>query len=671
MKFTKLTLVALLLALFVCAFVACGGGKDTETNAPETNAPETNAPDTNAPETDPPETEHVHDIEVQIIPATCTERGYEKEVCKTCEEVVSTKPIKEIDHTPVAAATCTDDSVCSVCQTVITPALGHSYGEGVVTTEATCAAAGAMTKTCATCQGTVVEPIAKLKHTIATPTETKAATISTAGYEKGACSLCGAEAMNILPAGITLNIEALADGILPDGFTATSGFELFYGTIDEPTTATIAEKTEKEGVPYVAAPGDWVSVVTDPATGNKYITKTEGTPVDAGINFIDSTGILNGNKFEISFDYRMETAANNGGLLALNNREVDVTDEMRLLSVWSGNKVVFAANSSLTLYTYDITNPEWVNYRVVVDGATYDYEVYVNGEKMIYTVTDEAGSDGHVVYYLKNGEWTANKGSFGNQSPFKNVSGIISSIYMFHYNKPAGSLDNLKVKISVAETFDGLAEGVAATEALTANSVYAAEGVEVTNNKGTLIAAVENGNTFIKKPGDNDQLYFKKTDMLKGANKVEFAFDFRLDAEFTGLCGLFSLMNEMRILNVNKNGIEFGINANGIVRVADLEVGKWTNVKVVVDTTTYDYEIYVDGTKLLYTTADPENAGKHLVYKLTDGAYVVTAPQNNDVLHGDRSPFTAKGDYINQFYFWHYSANLVCSLDNVSVNVLG
>ena len=39
MKFTKLTLVAMLLALLVCAFVACGGDPvETEAGAVETEA---------------------------------------------------------------------------------------------------------------------------------------------------------------------------------------------------------------------------------------------------------------------------------------------------------------------------------------------------------------------------------------------------------------------------------------------------------------------------------------------------------------------------------------------------------------------------------------------------------------------------------------------------------
>ena len=112
----KLIMLALVLALTVCVLVACGG--ETETGAPETNAPETNAP-----ETEPQETEHVHDLEVEEVAATCQARGYHKETCKTCGEVVVENAYPKTACTPVAAATCTEDSVCSACGEVIEQAI--------------------------------------------------------------------------------------------------------------------------------------------------------------------------------------------------------------------------------------------------------------------------------------------------------------------------------------------------------------------------------------------------------------------------------------------------------------------------------------------------------------------------------------------------------------------
>ena len=86
----------------------------------------------------------------------------------------------ECDHTveiiPGKAATCTEDGLtdggkCSVCgaitqvQQTIT-ALGHSYGEGVVTTEPTYEAAGEMTYTCEVCGDTYTEEIPQLEMAV-------------------------------------------------------------------------------------------------------------------------------------------------------------------------------------------------------------------------------------------------------------------------------------------------------------------------------------------------------------------------------------------------------------------------------------------------------------------------------------------------------------------------
>lgn len=433
MKITKLTWVSLLLALLVCAFVACGGPAESETETKEES--ETKI-----------ETEaHVHDTEVRVAKeATCIAGGLQEEVCKTCGEVVDSKVIAKIDHVEAAPATCTTDAVCSACGKVLTKATGHSYGEFTVTKVATCEQGGEQSKTCATCGDVYTETLPVVAHTIANATETKESTISTAGYVKGTCSTCNKVVTNELPAGVTLNIEALDDGLLADGFTADAGFDFFDVTVDEPTPLIIEEKGEG----YVGVTPEWLSVVTDSTTGNKYIAKTEGTPTDAGVNFIDSTGILNGSKFEISFDYRVESDTNNGGVLSLNSRDVAKADEMRILSVWSGNKVCFGTNNKITLLTVDPTNPEWHNYRIVVNGATYDYEIWLDGVKVLYTVSDATATDGHAVYFLENGEFVAKSvGSYGDQSPFKNVSGAINSIYFFHYNKPAGSLDNLRIAV--------------------------------------------------------------------------------------------------------------------------------------------------------------------------------------------------------------------------------
>ena len=100
------------------------------------------------------------------------------------------------------AATCeaggkTEGSQCSVCGTVLTaqtdtPALGHSWDGGAVTTAATCTAAGTKTFTCTRCGATRTEAIPATGHSpVSIPAV--AATCEAGGKTEGSqCSVCGA-----------------------------------------------------------------------------------------------------------------------------------------------------------------------------------------------------------------------------------------------------------------------------------------------------------------------------------------------------------------------------------------------------------------------------------------------------------------------------------------------
>lgn len=205
MKLRKLLVLALVLALFVCAFAACGDGTDTETNLPGTDS-ETDAPvsDTEDPgkETEDPGEECTHELEVEEKLATCTDRGYKKEVCKLCGETVSETAYPKAAHTPTAAATCTEDSKCSVCGEVLEAAKGHTFGDAVVV-DATCLAEGSKTRTCSICNETVVEKIPALAHDIQDVTASTAATCTTEGSKTGICTLCKQEQTVAVPAGHT------------------------------------------------------------------------------------------------------------------------------------------------------------------------------------------------------------------------------------------------------------------------------------------------------------------------------------------------------------------------------------------------------------------------------------------------------------------------------------
>lgn len=99
-------------------------------------------------------------------------------------------------------ATCTTegketDILCAHCGKVVTegaviPAMEHSWGEGVITTEPTCNTFGVRTYTCANCGETKVDDkVPYVEHKWGEYVETKPATVDTEGVETSTCSVCG------------------------------------------------------------------------------------------------------------------------------------------------------------------------------------------------------------------------------------------------------------------------------------------------------------------------------------------------------------------------------------------------------------------------------------------------------------------------------------------------
>lgn len=291
MKLTKLMVLALVLALFVCAFVACGGTTDTETQAPETQAPETQAPDseTEAPGEDT-EAECAHEIVVDEKAATCSDRGYKKETCKLCGEVISETAYPKTAHTASGAATCDTDSKCTVCGEVLEAAKGHVWGE-VTTTAATCTAAGKETKTCTVCNKTDVKELATLAHDIAEATEYVPATCTTEGSKTGVCSLCGQTQTVVLPAAhVVTDLGDLSALTFVDGkiqakctaceavvdATAEVRFALSFDEADVPTELA---KYGDDFTYVLVYNGDQAGTVTDPnrhPAVTKYADATDG-----------------------------------------------------------------------------------------------------------------------------------------------------------------------------------------------------------------------------------------------------------------------------------------------------------------------------------------------------------------------------------------------------------
>ena len=81
---------------------------------------------------DPATCKHTNRTSVVTAP-TCTKAGYTTYTCTDCGNVSTGNPTAATGHTPGAAATCTTAQTCTVCQGVVTVALGHNYSGNACT----------------------------------------------------------------------------------------------------------------------------------------------------------------------------------------------------------------------------------------------------------------------------------------------------------------------------------------------------------------------------------------------------------------------------------------------------------------------------------------------------------------------------------------------------------
>ena len=144
-------------------------------------------------------TSHTYGSAVITKQPTCTSEGTKTKTCTQCGATV-TETIAKLSHSytaTVVAPTCTTNGYtlhkCSVCGTSYkdstTKAIGHSYGNSVVTKQPTCTSEGTKIKTCTKCNATVTETIPKTSHKY---TDTVVApTCTTDGYTLHKCSVCG------------------------------------------------------------------------------------------------------------------------------------------------------------------------------------------------------------------------------------------------------------------------------------------------------------------------------------------------------------------------------------------------------------------------------------------------------------------------------------------------
>ena len=135
---------------------------------------------------DPLQNATVHYLEHQwnegkvTTPATCTENGVKTYTCSVCKEI-KTEAVEKLGHAfgaveVIKAPTCTETGIsgkrcthegCEVIDSeTVLAATGHTWDEGMVTTEPTYETDGIKTFTCSVCKATKTEQIPALAPTV-------------------------------------------------------------------------------------------------------------------------------------------------------------------------------------------------------------------------------------------------------------------------------------------------------------------------------------------------------------------------------------------------------------------------------------------------------------------------------------------------------------------------
>lgn len=245
---------------------------------------------------------HNYEI-VGVVGATCTEYGYEYEVCKICGKQNKTISIEPLGHhlvtVPGQSATCTAEGfsdykkcdrvcngvactytegkvttpalghieaagtrveptctgngsyVCSRCSATITiPALGHDFSVKVVKTAATCVAEGAYQWKCSRCntvsdtnaagESAGIIPIDPDAHQLSVAYQTKSPTCFSTGEKVGYCTLC-------LKSDAKVEVPKLEHAKFEDG---AGRIPFNPATMDEADTDSYTERVIREATCY-------------------------------------------------------------------------------------------------------------------------------------------------------------------------------------------------------------------------------------------------------------------------------------------------------------------------------------------------------------------------------------------------------------------------------------
>ena len=252
-----------------------------------------------------------HDYKHTVTPPTCTEKGYTTHDCSRCDEAdyVDTY-VNENGHSwgnwiIVNDSTCTEKGtkkqVCSVCfieQTAEIEAKGHNYKPTV--TEPTCTEKGFTTYTCERCGNSYVDDyVDALGHSYGEWVITVSPTFSKDGEMKHTCSRCAKVETQVIPKNED-NTPPVAtiiadNGKTWDSFDTSIEFDTFYnkfiavsitakdiGTSSKDTSGILSIEYYTSGNIYTIDQlkniNGWKSI-QNVNTGGSFVLSAEGTYV--------------------------------------------------------------------------------------------------------------------------------------------------------------------------------------------------------------------------------------------------------------------------------------------------------------------------------------------------------------------------------------------------------
>ena len=837
MKFNKISVIALLLVLCMLALAACvgdaGSGTETDTGSevdpgvtepaetdPDETDPvetdpvetdpvvidpvETDPVETDPKETDPKETDPVETDPVETTPsvgphicvgavmstdATCYQEGVHTTVCTICGKVMSKSSYaSRLPHTPDEAnpATCLKPQLCIVCNEVVVEPLGHDFVSAYATEadEPTCTDEGTLTYTCKRndnaeeheegSEGAVyTETVPTVPHSFVGEPVYTAPSLLVAGSLVGECEWCGPGAETPIDPQVLVDFEnQFSVETLTGEALNAAGSPIatdFVGSLGSDTAFTIVTEGE-----------------------NTYLKKTNA----ATLTLTDKSeaGVLAFEKFEISFDLHVDSMATDGST-NYSGGIFSVKDggERRVLSLMGGKRLCFGKlDTGVYLLNSDIFQngeAEWINIKVVVDPTTYDYEIWLDGEKVLYTEIVEGDASKHTIYTPDGDGWKATEVSSSSSNLPFNMSGKgINELYFFHFSNWCLSVDNLTIKIPERHTCNSTTEVVPSTciklgytrtycticgeetsrtdNETYADHVYNIEAATCTENKKCTVCgeiaekalghsdsvdvvdatfctpgslkgfcdrceeeldeiipagitmrfdAVANDTTtadsdfgdfapmftpgmysgsiknyvvandgYIEKiKGGSGKLHLADNTGFLDKGDFTVSFDFKLTADAASNGGLFGFNNrsagvegqEMRVLSIDGGERLYfaGVDSQRSVVLKQLSYGEdapWTNVKIVVTRATLDYEIWLDGEKVLYTETEAGAAAAGHVIYLTDGqGGFKTTDAAKDIAKYAQQPFQCAGGAIKSIYMFHAATNNGVAIDNFSVSM--